>query len=108
LNILKSQICSFGSNKLLACNFTKAFSTSHALKVSFSAPSFRRQETIRFIEDSIKRIGIFDEIDLAPAQLDWDFLLDEKNVDRINANIRNRRAHGDILSLVRQSILTQL
>jgi hypothetical protein len=101
LNILKkstlcAQLIKSGSRKLFASNFKREFSTS------LGGPCCNhRQETIRFIEDSIKRIGIFDEIDLVPAQLDWEFLLDEKNVACITANVKNRKSTGDIKTLVR-------
>ena len=102
LYLLKSRIYSkfatSGRFLISKCVMHK-FSTSHRVLKQIT-PANSQAETIRFLENSIRKIGIFDEIDLAPAQLNWEYLLDEKNFEKINSNIQNRKARGDISAVV--------
>ena len=55
---------------------------------------------LKKIEDGIKKLRIYEEIDLPAADLDWLYLLNEKNIAKINENKVNRKANGDILKVV--------
>jgi hypothetical protein len=55
---------------------------------------------IKKIQDGVKKLRIFDEIDLFAADLNWPYLLDEKNLNKINENKLNRKANGDIFKVV--------
>ena len=55
---------------------------------------------IKKIQDGVKKLRLFDEIDLFAADLNWPYLLDEKNVNKINENKINRNANGDIFKVV--------
>lgn len=65
-----------------------SFSTSQAV--------MSRLETIRLIENTIKKFNTQDEVNLFPAQFDWSYLLDEKNSNHIRSNIKNRKSKGDL------------
>ncbi len=55
---------------------------------------------IENIRNGIKHLRLYDEIDLLPADLDWDFLLDRKNIEAIEINNLNRKGTGNIHKLV--------
>ena len=58
------------------------------------------ESTVKFIEENVKKLRIYDEIDLLPANLDWNYLLNEKNFSKIEKNNQNRKGNGDIKALV--------
>lgn len=58
-----------------------------------------RSFPVKLVEECVKKLRIYDEIDLLPADLDWNYLLDEKNLNEIEKSINNRKAHGNIKSL---------
>ncbi len=57
---------------------------------------------VKLIENGVKKLRIYDQIDLFPAQLDWNYLLDPKNKQKIQANNRNRASDSNINDLVRE------
>ena len=48
----------------------------------------------------MKKLRIYDEIDLLPADLDWSYLLNEENLLEIEKNNQKRKGNGDIRNLV--------
>lgn len=61
---------------------------------------------VKCVQDGIiKHIRPFKNIDLLPAQLDWQYLLDKKNVNQIENNVKNRKGVGEINLLVSILIL---
>jgi hypothetical protein len=78
-------------------NCSSNFCTSRSLLQTASQKS---PDTIKFIEETIRRFRLSDEIYLCPAQFDWNFLLDEKNFDKQYQNIQNRKSNGDLNALV--------
>ena len=76
-----------------AKNLHRHFSTS--LKLNNVS-----KEHLKLIENSIKKIRIYDEIDLFPADLDWNHLLSTSNIQNISENIKVRKGNGDIIGLV--------
>ncbi len=75
--------------------FAKLTATARNFQSSPSPPS-KKKETIEIIRNGIKHLRIFDEIDLAPADLDWEYLLDKKNLDMIIENTKARKGVGNI------------
>ena len=61
----------------------------------------KKKQTIEIIRNGIKHLRIFDEIDLAPADLDWEYLLDNKNLDMIIENTKARKGIGNINKVAR-------
>lgn len=61
---------------------------------------YDKAATIACLNDMVGKIRVYDEIDLLAAHLDWHYLLDKRNIEQINANVRNRNANCDIRSLV--------
>ena len=57
------------------------------------------------IRNGIKHLRIYEEIDLFPADLDWDYLLDKENIQKIEQNNLNRKGSGNIHKLVSFSFL---
>jgi hypothetical protein len=55
---------------------------------------------VKIIENGVKKLRIYDQIDLFPAQLDWNYLLDPKNKESIQANNKNRASDANINELV--------
>ena len=53
------------------------------------------------IKSGIDNLKIYDEIDLLPAELDWNYLLDVKNLKYIEENNKIRKGVGDIYAVVR-------
>ncbi len=107
LKILKSGVI-FSRLKLESSNCTKLISvcknhlkTSIGLKnISYNAPS--ADSTVNLIVECVKKLRIYDEIDLPAADLDWNYLLDEANSKFIEKNYLSRKGHGDIKALVRR------
>lgn len=60
-----------------------------------------RNSSIASLRDLASKIRVYDEIDLAAADLDWAFLLDKSNLNRIDQNASGRKASCDIHELVR-------
>ena len=58
------------------------------------------ESSLKFLEKSVKNLRIYDEIDLSPADMDWNYLLNENNVSAIEENIQKRKGNGDIKTLV--------
>ncbi|CAF0792264.1 unnamed protein product [Brachionus calyciflorus] len=56
-------------------------------------------EHLKLIENTIRKIRVYDEIDLLPADLDWNYILNTKNIQFINDNVNLRKGNGDILGL---------
>ena len=52
------------------------------------------------IKSGIENLRIYDEIDLLPAELDWNYLLDVKNLKHIEENNKIRKGVGDIYTVV--------
>jgi hypothetical protein len=46
---------------------------------------------LNLIEDGVKNIQMYKYLDIAPAQLDWNYLLNEDNQKIIKENITNRK-----------------
>lgn len=78
--------------KVLSVASSKLYSTS-------------QNDYVKFVEQSAKKLRIHEEIDLLPADLDWKYLLDPKNLQIINENVKNRKGNGDILALVVKFLL---
>lgn len=57
-------------------------------------------QIIENIKNGIKHLRIYDEIDLLPADLDWEYLLDTKNIEAIDRNNKDRKGFGDINEVV--------
>ena len=55
---------------------------------------------IENIKNGIKHLRICDEIDLLPADLDWEYLLNKKNIEQIEQNNLNKKGVGDIKKVV--------
>lgn len=55
---------------------------------------------VQLIENYLKKIRIFDEIDLYPAGIDWGYVLNPLNMIKIENNITARKGNGDISALV--------
>ena len=58
------------------------------------------ESTIKYLEENVKKLRIYDEIDLLPADLDWSYLLNEENLLEIEKNNQKRKGNGDIRNLV--------
>lgn len=54
------------------------------------------QSRIENIKNVVKHLRIYDEIDLLPADLDWEYLLDKNNIKSIEENNKNRKGVGNI------------
>lgn len=70
---------------------------------NFSKCSLRCQlnkDRVELIENYLKKIRIFDEIDLYPAGIDWGYVLNPANLTSIDQNIKIRKGNGDIFALV--------
>ena len=63
-----------------------------------------RAASIASLKDLVAQIRVYDEIDLEAADLDWDYILDKRNFDRINENINNRKTNFDLAALVKSPI----
>ena len=71
---------------------------------SFHTSSTRgNSSSVAAIERGVAKLRIYDEIDLLAADLDWHYLLDKANLERIAQNIQERKSTGDIASLVERS-----
>jgi hypothetical protein len=57
-------------------------------------------ESVNLIKDGIKQLRLYSDLDLIPAQLDWDYILKMENYKIIEENIRNRKTKGDIQLVV--------
>lgn len=57
-------------------------------------------DCIKIIEEGVKKLRIYYEIDLLPADLNWNYLLDENNLKTIDSNNSNRKGTGDIKTVV--------
>jgi seryl-tRNA synthetase len=64
-----------------------------------SFPIVELVPSIKLVEECVKKLRIYDEIDLLPADLDWNHLLDKKNLNKIEENVKSRKAHGNIKTL---------
>jgi hypothetical protein len=93
-------------NKVLLKNVNKlflSFNLNYMRSVQTSSTRNGNCETnlyIKKIQDGVKKLRIFDDIDLSAADLNWPYLLDEKNLSKINENKMNRNANGDIFKVV--------
>ena len=63
---------------------------------------------IDVIKDGVRKLKLFSEIDVLPVELDWEYILDEKNLEKIEANNLNRKGLGDIRLVVRARLLVKL
>ena len=72
----------------------KHFNTSSILS------KIPEESSLEFLEKSVKNLRIYDEIDLSPADMDWNYLLNENNISAIEKNIQKRKGNGDIKTLV--------
>ncbi|RNA08709.1 serine--tRNA mitochondrial-like [Brachionus plicatilis] len=59
------------------------------------------KDHLHLIENNLKKIRIFDEIDLYPAGIDWKYVLNPANLSNIEDNIKKRKGNGDIIGLHR-------
>jgi len=71
----------------------KEFSSSTIIR---SQPPANRSQIIENIKNGIKHLRIYDEIDLLPADLNWEYLLDTKNIEAIDRNNKDRKGIGNI------------
>jgi hypothetical protein len=90
LNILKFGI----KNRSFSNNLIKV--SKKYLKTNSS----ENLTTIKYLEENVKKLRIYDEIDLLPADLDWSYLLNEENLLEIEKNNQKRKGNGDIRNLV--------
>lgn len=60
----------------------------------------KHQENVKMINELVRRIRAYEDIDLNAAELDWNYILDRKNLETINKNIHNRKGVGDTSTLV--------
>jgi hypothetical protein len=56
--------------------------------------------TVKFIETSINKLRPSEDIDILPAVLDWNYLLNKENLTKIETNNKNRKGLGDIRLVV--------
>ena len=75
----------------------KEFSSSAIIR---SQPPANRSQIIENIKNGIKHLRIYDEIDLLPADLNWEYLLDTKNIEAIDRNNKDRKGIGNIQEVV--------
>ncbi len=64
-------------------------------------PRLEDKNLLASIKSGIDNLRIYDEIDLLPAELDWNYLLDAKNLKHIEENNIIRKGVGDIYAVVR-------
>ena len=62
----------------------------------------RIDSTINFIENRVRKLRIYEDIELQPAGLNWQYLLSKHNLSYIDLNNKNRKGHGDIQLVVNQ------
>ena len=90
-------------NKLAKFNNLKQFHKKN-LHGSLANKFPNSHETnLKILEDSVQKLRIYDEIDLYPAALNWQHLLDKNNLNKINENNLNRKGNGDIANLVKKT-----
>lgn len=70
--------------------------TARRLQNTQSPSVDSKNVTIENIRNGIKHLRIYDEIDLAPADLNWEYLLDKKNLKEIKENSKARKGIGNI------------
>lgn len=80
------------------------FSGTHSVQ---SPSTDSKNVTIENIRNGIKHLRIYDEIDLAPADLDWEYLLDRRNLGAIKENSKARKGVGNIHKVVRMCFFLQ-
>ena len=56
--------------------------------------------TIKYIENKVRGLRVYEDIELLPAALDWHYLLNKDNATKIDANNKNRKGLGDIQLVV--------
>lgn len=95
-NPLIGKIFAPSNNKNLEKLFLAPFSTSKCKHSSENG----RAKSIASLKDLVSKIRVYDEIDLAAADLDWDFILDKANLDRIDRNAKIRKSPCEIAELV--------
>lgn len=78
----------------LSARFQKRLFSSGLPKLAVS------QDHLKFVQESVKRLRFYDKVDLLPADLDWSYLLDTKNIETLNENVKSRKGNGDIFALV--------
>lgn len=52
------------------------------------------------LRNEIAKLDLYGEVNVKPADLDWDFILDEKNLSSIDLNNKNRKSNCDINQVV--------
>jgi hypothetical protein len=60
----------------------------------------KETDKVQIVTELVKRIRAYEEIDLQAAHLDWTYLLDKENFEKISQNIKNRASHADINTFV--------
>ncbi len=87
-------------NNVLAKNSNNIIKYNSPSRLSTTVRSRANKLIIDNIKNGIKHLRIYDEIDLYPADLDWDYLLDEGNIFKIEQNNLNRKGIGNIRKVV--------
>lgn len=57
-------------------------------------------KTIQFIKTNVSNLRTSADIDLLPAALNWDYILNKDNFNTIGLNIKNRKGNADIKLVV--------
>ena len=100
LKILKVEIQSRILSKRL-------FHKSKSYSKTSSIIENQHESHLKILEQQVKKLRIYDEIDLMPADLDWNYLLNEENLSKIEKNCQIRKSNGDIKALVRFPLVNE-
>ena len=98
--MLKTVLVIFSGLKLRRQFFSGVVNSARDLSCSSAQRQTDNNQKINFIEKSIQNLRIYDEIDLSPAKLNWNYLLDKDNKEKIQINNLYRKGNGDIVKVV--------
>jgi seryl-tRNA synthetase len=85
-------------NKFNNVNCFKRFQYSSVEPLG-SIDKIEKEQLYQTIQNCIQRFRFFEEIDLKPAELEWNYILNEENLEDIEENIKNRSSNCDIREL---------
>ena len=64
----------------------------------------KTETTINYIKNRIRNLRIYEDIELRPATLDWEYLLNKQNLSFIDLNNKNRKGLGNIQLVVSEFV----
>lgn len=84
------------SHLKISANFIRSESWSQVSTASKHSDC----KLIENIKNGINHLRIYDKIELLPADLDWNYLLNKNNLDLIMQNSVDRKSNGNIKKVV--------